>query len=357
MAALQFQDIADLVAGTLRDLGRMKFEQIAQDLVEYEVFTHWFKKNKVQFDGGNGIQRTLMNRLSRQAAHVGLLDTDSVDIPDLVTQMNVNYVHAQTHWGFIFQETLVNKGENLIFNVIEPRRADAMISLAEEIEDKAWASPNAANTTDPFGVPYWIVKNATTGFNGGLPSDHTTVGGVNLTTSPTFKNYTDTYTAVSKPDLIKKMRSVSRLTNFVSPIKSHDYSKSIGKRFRIYANEATVSDFEDVGEAQNENLGRDLAPMKVPTGSKDVRMDEGGALTFRGNPICYIPKLDDDSQNPVYMIDHGTFYPVCLKGDYLRESEPLRNPLNHNGMRVFVDLTYNFLCLNRRRNAVLYVNS
>jgi hypothetical protein len=187
------------------------------------------------------------------------------------------------------------------------------------------------------------VKNSTTGFNGGLPSGHSTIGGVSLTDSPTFKNYTAQYVQVSKQDLVKKLRTAHRKCNFVSPIDSRDYRNGVGKRFRLYMNDATISDIEDVGESQNENLGRDVASI------------DGVQMVFRGNPMRYIPKLDEDTTNPVYGIDHSVFMPVCLSGDYLRESEPIRAPNQHNWFNVFVDLTYNYLCLDRRRCWVMYV--
>jgi hypothetical protein len=76
MAALTALDIQDLVASTLYDLGPMRFQQVAQSLQYYEVFSKWFKKDRVMFDSGIGIQRTLMNKLdSVSAKHVGLTDT------------------------------------------------------------------------------------------------------------------------------------------------------------------------------------------------------------------------------------------------------------------------------------------
>lgn len=340
--ALTDQDIADLVAGTLKDLGRLKFQQIAQSLPNYEVFPVWFKKDRMTFDSGIGIQRTLMNKLSGAAKHVGLMDTDVVNITDVIDQLNVPWRHAQTSWAFIYQETLQNRGEALIFNVIKPRRAAAMIDMVELLENAAWSTP--ADPTDklnPYGLPYWIVKNTATGFNGGTPGSWTTVGGVSLTNSPTFKNYTAQYVNVSKPDLIKKLRTAHRQCRFMSPVDIDDYRGGKGERYRLYVNEPTVASFEDLGEAQNENLGRDIASI------------DGVQMTFRGHPIRWVPKLDSDTSNPVYGIDHSTFYPVCLKGDYLREGTAKPAPNQHNVYQVFVDLSYNYLCLDRRRNWVI----
>ena len=342
MADLDAKSIADLVASTLDELGRMKFQQIAQNLQDYEVFSHWFKRDKVAFDSGIGIQRTLMNKLSGAAKHVGLMETDTVNITDVIDQLTIPWRHAQTSWAFIYQETLMNRGEALIFNVIEPRRAASLIDLVEELENKAWASPSSSNVTEPYGIPYWIVTNASTGFNGGAPSGHSTVGGVSLTDSPTFKNYTFQYVNKSKADLVKKLRTAHRKCGFKSPITIQDYRGTQGQRYRLYVNETTIAAFEDIGEAQNENLGRDLASMD-------------GTMVFRNHPIIWVPKLDADSTDPVYGVDHSTFYPVCLSGDYLRESEAKPAPSQHNVFQVFVDLSYNYLCVDRRRNWVGYV--
>jgi hypothetical protein len=71
-------------------------------------------------------------------------------------------------------------------------------------------------------------------------------------------------------------------------------------------------------------------------------------------PIIRVPKLDEATNDPMYLIDHSTFYPVVLKGDYLRESDPKQNEESHNAYSIHVDLTYNYVCLDRRRNAVMY---
>ena len=100
-----------------------------------------------------------------------------------------------------------------------------------------------------------------------------------------------------------------------------------------------MSNMEDIGEASNENLGRDLASMD-------------GTMTFRNHPVIWVPELDGQTNAPVYMVDHSTFYPVVLKGDFLRESKSTQAPSQHNVYQYFVDLTYNYLCVDRRRNAV-----
>jgi hypothetical protein len=43
-----------------------------------------------------------------------------------------------------------------------------------------------------------------------------------------------------------------------------------------------------------------------------------------------------------------------LAGDYLRETSPEKKADQHNTFVVFVDLTYNYFCIDRRRNSMFY---
>ena len=145
---LKDSDIIDLVAGTLKELGRMKFQQIAQELQDYEVMQRWLKNDRVMFDSGIGIQRTLMYKQTRGARHVGLFQKDVVNVASVIKQMNIGWVHATNNWAFERRETLMNKGSALVFKVVEPRRVDCMLGLAEELEEKAWSLPAVDNEVD-----------------------------------------------------------------------------------------------------------------------------------------------------------------------------------------------------------------
>jgi len=341
--SLTATDIGDMVIGVQRDLGRNKFQNIAQSLQHYEVFSKWFKKDKVAFESGIGISRTLLNKVASAASHVGLLETLQVNIEDVLDQLTVDWRHCRTHWALVYQtDILMNAGTSRIVSTVKARRASAMIDMVEELETYGWSAPAVGDKVLPNGLPYWIVKNATTGFTGGYPGSHTDVGGVSLTDSPTFKNYSAQYVSATKGDLIKKARTAHRSCRFRSPISIQDFRSSGGERYRIYVNEATMSNLEDIGEGQNESLGRDLASMD-------------GVMTFRRHPIIWVPELDSDTSNPFYMVDHNTFMPVCLKGDYLRETEARVAPNQDNVFFSTLWLSYNYLNFDRRRNAVLYV--
>lgn len=374
MATVTPQDVADLVQSILPDLDRNNWEQVAQDLQDYEVMSHWLKDDKIVFGDGISIRKNLMTQLGGAASHTGMTDTDDVDIPDLMDDITVPWRHAQTKWGYHYQsDILMNRGKSTINDTVKPRRCGAMIDLAAELEAKGWQVPNTTDKLTPYALPYWVVffgkdgsgnavSTTTPGFLGTYPSGpdltgHTAIGGLSLTDSPRFKNWCAKYVTVSKADLIPLMRTGLRKTNFKSPVTKADMSGTRAYDRRYYMNETVVSSFETIGEAQNENLGRDLAPYTAGGQSGTGVQDIDGTLTFKKHPLVWVPQLDDTTvftacTAPIYQIDHSVFYVYCLKGDYLRETGPTVAPNQHNMYRVFLDLTYNFLCANRRRCAV-----
>jgi hypothetical protein len=330
-----------MITTTLHNLGRGRFHQIAQDLQEYLVLPKLLAKDNVRImTSGIGVKETLMTKTGGSARWVGLNEEDSVTYIDVLDGLTVVYVRLTDNMTWERRMLLENRGEARINNVIKPQRQAMMLRIADALEEGFFAAPDPADTKKPWGLKYWVVKNATTGFNGGLPSGFTTVGGVNITDSPTFKNYTAQYTDITKADVIKKMRTAHRKTNWRSPFKMSQMISETGMRRQIFVNETTISNVEDVGEAQNENLGRDVASMD-------------DMIVFKKHPFVYSRYLDEDTTNPFYMIDTDTIKPFVLKGDYLRETDAQRSPKQHNTFEVHVDLSMNFVMTNRRANAVI----
>jgi hypothetical protein len=270
-----------------------------------------------------------------------MFDDAQYDFKNLLSKIRVNWKILTETMTYEKQMVLENKGESRINDIIKPQWFAMMLSMVETLEDTFFENPNADSPEEMWGLKYWLVKNATQGFNGAAASGFTTVGGVNLTEVPQFKNWTDTYATVSKGDLIKKMRKAHRKTNWKSPITKEQFRGDFGNRRVIYVNEATVEAMEEIGEAQNENLGRDLAPYD-------------DTMVFRKHPIRYVAKLDEDSSNPVYMVDKDTFKVAVLDSDYFDFTDVHKHPTKPRVFCSEVFLSINTICLNRRSNAVLY---
>ena len=189
-------------------------------------------------------------------------------------------------------------------------------------------------------MAYWIVKNATEGFNGGNPAGFSDGrAGISTVDHPRFANYTAQYTNVSSEDLIRKMRKAHRRSQFRSPV-SHA-TPSVGAMANgIYTNDTVVGLLEEVLEQKNMSLGNDVA-------SKD------GKVLFKGTPITYAPKLDGDSTDPVYMIDWKHLAVGVLPGWENNLSAPYMVPGKHLVRRVDLDASLNTICTDPRRQVVI----
>lgn len=330
----------DLVATTLRKLGRPKITQIAVPLQEYTAMSMLMAKNRIVEDGGYGFQWDVMVSHGNSARNVGQGATDTVDIPDTTVQAQADWRFTSANYAILGPEIDMNSGESKIVDLIALRRMQCMISLAVLMEGNFWGPPvSLTDTTTPWGVNTWIVKNATEGFNGGAPSGYTSIG-LNPTTYPNWSNWTYQYAAVSKDDLIRHWRKAARRTNFKPPVAKTVPSFNTGDKYGYYTNEATLGLLEEILEAQNENLGVDLASMQ----DKAVILRE---------PVKWIPQLDADTTNPIYGLNWGEFKTHVLKNWWLKETNVPIYPGQHTMSAHFLDCQYQWVTTDRRRHFVL----
>ena len=344
MATLTDADIADLLKSTTKALNKDKLQQIAQRYTRYELCDHILREDRIQQKGGTSIQYTLMTDHSNAAKMVGLYEVYVRNVANVLAQIEVPWRRATSNWSWERHEGLANRSPEKVVDHIKVRRADGILSLIELVEAQGWSKPtDSTDTKSLWGIPYWIVKSATAavGFNGGNPSGFSSCGGADVATYTRWKNCTGTFSAYSKSDMVKKMRKAARITKFMSPKMMPQFSEQTSYDFRIYTNETVVSEMEDLGEAQNENLGRDIASLD-------------GKILFHGNPIVYVPKLDDDTDNPVYMLDMSCIYFYVQEGDFFYEHDPKAKEDQPNVWFTDIDLTCNMFCKDRRRQTVLY---
>jgi hypothetical protein len=345
-------DVADLVTTTLRDLGKMHWTCIAEDLQNYEMMNWLLKRDRVMIEDGRGIQRTIMDSLLGAARHKGLYEEDPSGADDHLFEITCPWRHADTFFQVHYvTDVLMNRGKAMVNNVIKPKRAGSRIDLAKELEEHCWASPAVGDKLYPRGIPYWMVANATEGFNGGYPGSHTDIGGISLTDHPNYKNWTFTYSNITDEDSQLAMRKAYQRTQWKSPVTVPEFHGQKGQRYRVYVSGDTQLAMEDVATKRNDNLGADIG-LFVPFADQ---------VTFKRFPIVYVPYLDDNESaingasltGYIYMLDRACLYPVVLEGDYLRETTK-QDPRKHNLTQTITELTYNFIMTDRRTSAVGY---
>lgn len=338
------EQVADIQKVTLRHLGKGSLTDISLGKQRYVGMPQILRMKQKQLTG-RGIKRQVMVAPGGNARQTGLFDDDEISVNDVMQEALTPWRYTTNNYACDLREEDMNAGPAEIVDLMRIRRHAAFSALADHLEDQIWSGPSSStDTTEVWGIPHFVVKNATKGFNGGAPSGFSDVSGISPTTYERWKNYTFTYTNVTKADLIKEMREAHYRVRFQSPIPDNARVPSYkGGRDdqEWYVRYETLQEMEEVGEAQNENLGRDLASMD-------------GNMLFRGNPIIPVSKLEDDSQYPIYALDWSELEPVFLNGWEFREAPMKETARSHNVVASHVDLAWNLHCVNRRAMAVGY---
>jgi hypothetical protein len=359
----QADDIADLVKGTLVDLGRLRWTNIATSFQKYVFGSNMLRKEKVGFDSGRDVQWNLQVAQSQAARMVALGQPDVVNIVDTMQTAVVPWRHCTTSWAVIRQTLKMNREPAKIYDLLKEYRTASMISLAELLETQGWSMPSSpSDTLNLFGVPYWLVPNTTQGFNGGNPvgtggAFSAGCGGLSSASFPNWSNYTDSYGAVTKADFVRRLRRLYVFCDFETPVGVDVPTYNTGNKHGFYGTYFVVGLLEEICEQQNDNLGHDVAKMD-------------GKCVFRGVPVTWVPRLETLSastnfsnstyassggypMNPLYAINWGVFRPIFFKGEYLLEHGPIPVPFQHTALQTFVDLTVQVECRDRRLNGVL----
>ncbi len=345
MATLQATDIADLVATTLNEKGDLKFTDLMSDYQNTIALKRIFRKKKTEFTAGPQVEWNVILDHNGSAKFVGLGETDIVDIPNVMTTGIVPWRHITWNWGIERREIAFNRTPRKIVDLALTRRIAALGSAIIKFEQCLWRVPTVTtDTKSPYGIPYWVVKSNTAvttndGFNGTVPSGYTTVGGLNPTTYPRWANYATQYTAVTKDDLIRKMRRMATYTDFM-PLVDDVPVYNTGDDYMWATNYSVIGTMEEILEQQNENLGTDIASMD-------------GKVMFRRSPLVFVKELDLDTTNPVYSLNWGELKAMGLRGEWMNETKIDKMPGQHTVSATFTDCTYNVFCRNRRRNGVL----
>jgi hypothetical protein len=340
--SLQFKDIDDAVLLTQTKLiERGAFLDLQTDLADHVAVREMWQGRQKKFEGGTDWEFQAQMDHNHSARAVGLFETDGSSFGDSFATGKTGIRHINAHYIYDQREQAFQRGGTAIVDLVQSRYTGMMVSFYELLEGYLWSKPvDSSDDKTPFGIPYWIVKNATEGFNGGNPAGFTTGrAGLSTTDWPRWANYTAQYTNVSKEDLIRKMRRAHRVSQFRSPV-SHANPSLGGTSNGIYTNDAVVGLLEELCETQNMDLGNDLA-------SRD------GRVMFKSSPITYAPKLDDDSTDPVYMIDWKWMAVGVMAGWENNLSAPQPVPGKHLVRRVDLDASLNTVCTNLRRQAVI----
>lgn len=345
--ALQGDALADLIITTLKELGRGNFNEIVTNYQEYVGFRDVVNAKTKAVEGGYAVQRNLMVGTSGNARWTGLYATESTAVTDVHKTISVPHRVAKTSYALDELEITMNSGQaSRIVDLLISRRAAAMIDLAELVEQGIWdVPPSSSDTEKPHGFLYYLVYNASAGFNGGHPTGFSDVAGLSSTSYPKWKNYTANYSAFSEDDLLDKWRTAFDLCHFMPPTNIPEYG--VGMDWKWYTTQATKNEAVKFMRSQNDNLGIELATFN---GTQFP--------TFQGVPIQWVPSFNDTNiiasgSEPIFGVNWRTFEVLSLPGWNMREQAPIRMQTQPTVRVVYVHTTVNMLCNNRRKNCLI----
>ncbi len=341
---IQIEDMVDLGLLSRKYWEPKKFYQIATTYTNYVIATRFMKEYADVIDGGTGFEyRVLVGdngsaRQTKPAARRSASQSDNFVVGTVPWRM------SEWNWQYEYHQILANSGSRTkIVDFLNAQRLQGHLSGLRHLETQGWSKPtDSTDDTSIWGIPFWVVKNATEGFNGGDPSGFSDRGGISSTTYANAKNWTGTYSAVSKTDLIKKIKRAALRTGFTIPAAFSVPDVANEKpRWILCCGTELLLDFEIAAEQQNQQLGNDLAETAA----------KAQLLRMKFN---HVPYLDADTQNPIYMLDMNSFTAKIQSGDNFRESKPIPWHENSDVMSVWTTVQWNMACPETRKNAVLY---
>ena len=349
--SLDPKQIDDLVALTdQKFVKKWAFLDLQTDITDFVAVRELLGKHKTTFEGGLDWEFEASVDHNHSARFTGLYDNDGGSVTDTFIKGKVAPRFIDANYIYDIREPVFQRGGLAIVDYLKTKYLSMRLSYLDLLEKTLWGKPaDATDEKTPYGLAFWITKqsnanasgHATGAFDGldpaGFPLGR---AGISSTNQPRWANWAAQYENVSKADLVQKMRRASRKIAFRSPI-SHA-TPDVGKMGNgIYVGDAVIGALEEILEAQNMNLGNDVA-------SKD------GKTLFKGTPVTYAPMLDNDSTDPVYMVDWKWMALGMMGGWAERVSAPREVPGKHNVRQVFLDSGVNMVCTDLRRQAVIH---
>jgi hypothetical protein len=282
----------------------------------------------------------------------GLLgEEDSIAVSDVMRYANGNMVHFSENVAWEQREILAAQNNpKKMFTLLKARRASVQLASLDTLEAALWSAPTSAEEaeTAPMGIPFWIQKDSGASgngeFTGGDPSGFTGgAGGLASATYTNWQNWVGVYAAVTDDDLGAKLQSAFLHLKFLAPTGylGRDIQQPSGDKIKICVNEATYTAIKKMVKDQNDSVGFDIDPV------------DNGAR-FQRRAFDWIPYLDADTSNPIYLIDQAVLKAHHLKGDKFRETGPDKVAGRHNTIAVFVDLSYQYVATNRKRLGIIH---
>jgi len=352
--ALNIDGIADFVETVLDEYVEKESKawvDISLPLQKYHFAEKWFKDKKKPVKGGPRCKWKLRTDNQGTFKHTGLFATDKTNRKNVMTGAKQEWSMQTVNYIFDLREEEF-QGENwqVIVDTMETLELSLYNDFFAGMETSMWTAP-ASSSTDPrppSGIPFWLQKCTTLGFNGGDPSGFTDgAGGISTSDYADWKNYGGPYVEVSRDDLIEKVINAMDFCYFKPP---QDFSQ-IGSgqpAWGLYTVHSVLATMRKIMESQNDNLGHEAG------------WGANGEVMLRRTPVTWVPALTNsasdayDSENPFYGINWNLFQYFFQENQNMVK-HPLKQASQQHAVRErHMDNAGNFVCYNRREGGFVF---
>ena len=346
------EEMLDFVRAVYPKVIKKDFSVLCQQYRDYTV-ADWFASGRVKEKGGSRLTWPVVYKRGASAKHANWTDPDTTSTNNVTAQGYSQWVHFTYNYSWFHQELLMATDEGEILDLMGARRVTEQLNALDVLEGGLWGAPTSPTDgqNTPQGIPFWVQKRSSSAtlngsWDGRDPAGFTDgAGGMSYATIPESANYAAEYTVVSDDDLVRKLREAILRMRFRKPkMLTTDLPAEGFPNPHIYTTLEMKLDLVDLAKENNESLGWDLGKGDAET-------------TFYKHPFDDVDFLAADTDNPIYLIDLDTIVPYVLRGDRFRETGPKMSDDKHNVYAVYEDLTYQYACPNRRKNAVLSLAS
>jgi hypothetical protein len=337
------------VLNAAREFVPLNAYEALQKYHSYVAVSSLWQESKRKIDGGTGISDRVAVDNNGAAKHVHPGEPTNPTIVNNLRSIFIPWKSGQTDWSVLDAEYHENKGQSTkLIDLVKERRARAMESMVETLEDAFWADPDASNDRIPYGIQYYLPPitgaQVTAGTGQGAHQGEHASGfsdcmGLDASTYTRWQSYNatwDTSDGSITEEGVRRIARMLRRLKWKAPRLVGDMSDT-QMDMKLVAEETIYENICSRARQQNDDLG------------PDVTMYYNQPLVS-GTPVEWVEQLDDTSLSyPMYAVNMNYLITTVLSGIDFKESAPLRDTTQHDVATSYVDVRYNYRTTNRQR--------
>lgn len=344
--------IRDFVTNTFPHVRKDKWKDISLDRQHHIVTQNFLSNGKFSSKGGQYLQEQLQVRNTGTYEHTGWYAPAKTKVVDLTETAQVPWCMARVSYAYSIYEDVWQQGPQQILRYISVRKHSMYNDLIDGMETDAFGGPTSPTEKPrrPWGLTHWFQRAAsgqkTFGHHGQNPSGFTDMAGLDATVHSNWRNGTFEYATFGQLDFYSKLSEAIIKCHFRAP---RSYAELDGGKaqYALYTTYPVLEQFHLAQTASNDNLQMDIGKYR-------------STPLFRGIPIEWVPAITNegsavrDTTNPIYGVDKSSWHMFFREGKEKHLHAPMRDSNQPDVEKVYMDVQWNWMMTDRRKNFIGY---